>query len=186
MAGVNASQRASSPFRAASKTIVRECEITRQTQDKGRKGESLHFTLTPLFVWRSCVWKRIHFDAFRPSVQANTMSVFIVNASSENALESGSKRKRINIAIVFVWMVEFASKWKRWPKISQAHVFVVCAWSSTYVTTCNFIVFERFSVGSQKRIKTVVWTRIDRCVFDDNEKRILLKTCLRWKACSQG
>ena len=39
----------------------------------------------------------------------------------------------------------------------------------TYVTKCNSIVFERFSVDSRKRIKTVVWTRIDRCVFDDNE-----------------
>lgn len=29
--------------------------------------------------------------------------------------------------------------------------------------------FERFSVDSRKHIKTVVWTRIHRCVFDDNE-----------------
>ena len=55
MAEVNASHRASSPFRAASKTVVRECAITRQTRDEGGKGESLHFTLTPLFVWRSWV-----------------------------------------------------------------------------------------------------------------------------------
>ena len=57
MADVNASHRASCPFRAASKTVVRECAITRQTRDEGGKGESLHFTLTPLFVWRSCVLK---------------------------------------------------------------------------------------------------------------------------------
>ena len=62
--------------------------------------------------------------------------------------------------------------------IAGACVCSMRIWSSTYVTTCNFIVFERFSVGSQKRIKTVVWTRIDRCVFYDNEKRILFKTCL--------
>ena len=30
-------------------------------------------------------------------------------------------------------------------------------------------VVERFSVDSRKRSKTVVWTRIDRCVVDDNE-----------------
>ena len=50
-------------------------------------------------------------------------------------------------------------------------MFVARAQSLTYmyVTTCNDIVFERFSLGSQKRIKTVVWTRIDRCVLNDNE-----------------
>ena len=37
------------------------------------------------------------------------------------------------------------------------------------VYTCNSSVFERFSADSRKRIKTVVWTRIDRCVFDDNK-----------------
>ena len=42
-----------------------------------------------------------------------------------------------------------------------------------YVATCNNIVFERFSLGSQKRIKTVVWTRIDRCVFNDNENALV-------------
>ena len=31
------------------------------------------------------------------------------------------------------------------------------------------IVFERFSVNSRKRIKTVVWTGSDRCVLDNNE-----------------
>ena len=30
-------------------------------------------------------------------------------------------------------------------------------------------VVERYSVDSRKRSKTVVWTRIDRCVVDDNE-----------------
>ena len=40
-------------------------------------------------------------------------------------------------------------------------MFVACAYSSTYVTTCNSIVFERFSVDTQKRIKTVGWTGID-------------------------
>ena len=43
-----------------------------------------------------------------------------------------------------------------------------CAYSSIYDTMC-FIVFELFSVDSPKRTKTVVWTGIDRCVFDDNK-----------------
>ena len=30
-------------------------------------------------------------------------------------------------------------------------------------------VFERFGVDSPKRAKTLVWTQIGRCVFDDNE-----------------
>ena len=37
------------------------------------------------------------------------------------------------------------------------------------VYTCNSIVFKRFSADSRTAIKTVVWTRIDRSLFDDNE-----------------
>ena len=33
----------------------------------------------------------------------------------------------------------------------------------------NNVQIYRFSVHSRKRIKTVVWTRIDRCAFDENE-----------------
>ena len=83
---------------------------------------------------------------------------------------------KIHIYIVLVWTDENVSKWKRWPKISQARAFVACAWRSTYVTTKSSIVFERFSVDSRKRIKTVIWTRVDRCVFDEERKRKLLKT----------
>ena len=63
-----------------------------------------------------------------------------------------------------IYYVLNASKWKRWPKISKTRVFVACAWSSTYVTTCNSIVFN---VDSRKRIKTVMSTRIDWYCFDD-------------------
>ena len=50
-------------------------------------------------------------------------------------------------------------------------MFVARAQSLTYmyVTTFSTVVFERFSLVSQKRIKMVVWTRINRCVFNDNE-----------------
>ena len=41
--------------------------------------------------------------------------------------------------------------------------------------TCNSIVFERFSVDCRKCIKTVVWTQIDRCFFDDKENAYLWK-----------
>ena len=68
---------------------------------------------------------RIHFDAFRPPVLTKSLSVFIENASIwKRSWKSGSKRKGVHI--VFVWTVENASKWKRWPKISQARVFVWC------------------------------------------------------------
>ena len=62
----------------------------------------------------------------------------------EKTLDSGSKWKCAHI--VLVWTVENASKWKRWPKISQVHVLVAWAKSLTYVTTCNSIVFKCFSV----------------------------------------
>ena len=67
------------------------------------------------------------FDAFRPSVHTTTMSVFIENASIWKRSWSGSKRKHVHI--VLVWTVENASKWKQWPKISQARVLVAWAWS---------------------------------------------------------
>ena len=37
------------------------------------------------------------------------------------------------------------------------------------VYTCNSSVFEGFSADIRRRIKKIVWTRIDRCVFDDNK-----------------
>ena len=137
-------------------------------------------------VWLSCsrlletkassvfVWKRIHFDALRSTVHTNTLSVH---------------RKRMILKLSWKWIETKTHTYrikvdgrkrskciKRWQKISWVRVFVAFAYSSTYLTKCNSIVFERFSVESRKRIKAVVWTRIDRCIFDDNEKCILLKT----------
>ena len=83
----------------------------------------------------------------------------------ENALESVSKRDRISI--VSVWMVENASKWRRLPK-TPARVFSM-RMKFNLRHTCSSIVFERFSVDSRKRVKTVEWTRIDECFLDDNE-----------------
>ena len=61
----------------------------------------------------------------------------------ENALESGSKRKRIHI--VLVWTVENASKCKRWPKISQARVFVAYAYTVESSLRHNDPLARRFS-----------------------------------------
>ena len=41
------------------------------------------------------------------------------------------------------------------------------------VAACNFIVFDCYSVERRKRIKTVVWTRINGCVYDDDEQSLL-------------
>ena len=48
--------------------------------------------------------------------------------------------------------------------------------SSTYVNVRR-TVFERFCVDGRKRIKTVVWTRIDGCFFDDNENELVWTGC---------
>ena len=48
-------------------------------------------------------------------------------------------------------------------KISQARVFVACA----------RVQLASQRVDSSKRIKTVVWTRMDRRVFHDNENALV-------------
>ena len=48
--------------------------------------------------------------------------------------------------------------------------------SSIYVNVRR-TVFERFCVDGRKRIKTVVWTRIDGCFFDDNENELVWTGC---------
>ena len=49
------------------------------------------------------------------------------------------------------------------------HVFSMHPQKSTYIATRSSVFFKRFIVDSLKRIKTVVWKRIDRRVFHDNE-----------------
>ena len=88
----------------------------------------------------------------------------------ENAVGSELKQKRINI--VLLWAVENASKWKRWPKISQARVFVACAQSSTYVTTSNSIVFEQWGQSKTHQSGSV------------DENRILIENSYFWKRIS--
>ena len=78
----------------------------------------------------------------------------------ENVLESGSKGTHT------------LAKCRR---SKTVELFVACAYSSTYVTTCNSIVFELFSVDSRKCIKTVVWTRTVRRDFDDKENAYFWK-----------
>ena len=52
---------------------------------------------------------------------------------------------------------------------------VCCMRLRTYDRTYNSVFFKRFSVNRRKRVKTVAWTRIERCVFDDNENAYFLR-----------
>ena len=88
----------------------------------------------------------------------------------ENTLERGSKRNSVHI--ILVWTVENGRKTHQNENDNQniaggcvCYPFVACAWNS--------IVFERFI---RKRITTVVWTRIDRWVFYDNENAYFRKS----------
>ena len=89
----------------------------------------------------------------------------------ENALESGSNE---NAYTSFQCEQSKTHRTESDDRKYLRHVSrfdVWFAWSSTYVTTCYSIVFERFSADCRNCIKTVLWTQIDRCVFDDNKKK---------------
>ena len=115
--------------------------------------------------------KRVHVDTFRPYVHTNTLSVFIENSSMWKRSWKWIKTKTHTHRIV--WKVKNGRVKKRRRHV-QARV-----WSMRivfyHVTTCNSIVFERFSVDSRKRIKTVLWTRIHRCIFYNNENAYFSK-----------
>ena len=52
---------------------------------------------------------------------------------------------------------------------NENQVFSMHPYKSTYIATRNSVFFKRFIEDSLKRIKTVVWKRIYRRVFHDNE-----------------
>ena len=66
--------------------------------------------------------------------------------------------------MILVWTVENGRKTHQSEndaKISQVRVFV----DPFVACACNSIVYERFI---RKRITMIVWTRIDRCVFNES------------------
>ena len=65
----------------------------------------------------------------------------------ENALESGSKRKRTYI--VLMWTVESASKWKRWPKISRERAFAASLRSKRFQSSYC----AKVKSGSKKKVE---------------------------------
>ena len=70
--------------------------------------------------------------------------------------------------ILLVWTVENASM--------TENIAGACVFSMLMELNLRHIVQfypERFNSVSRKRIKRVVWTPIDRCVFDDNENALV-------------
>ena len=95
----------------------------------------------------------------RPSVHDNTLSVFIENSSMW-------KRS-------WRWIKTKTHTCGR-SKTLQARVFIARAQSSTYVATCNSIVWNvlEWTLENAWKLKC---TRIDRCVFGDKENAYFWK-----------
>ena len=138
---------------------------------------------TVLFLkWRPRphLWKCLHFDKFRPSVHTNMLSFSIENASVwKMHLRSGAKR--IHICIVWVWTVENSQKCIKMKSMTKKYHRHVC-WSCSMVIEFNLCHnaqlyhFQTLKCGQSKSmIKTVVWMRIDRCVFNDNKNAYFWK-----------
>ena len=69
-----------------SKGAERGRGVGREREEKTKRGlyqnkVNLSLTFTRNKMPYTHVWKRVHFDAFKPSVHTNTLSVFIKNAS---------------------------------------------------------------------------------------------------------
>ena len=103
-------------------------------------------------------------------------SLFASNNFKENALKSVSNRKCNTYDIgVDGRKRSKCIKLNRWKKDDQKyHRLVSCSMRMYSVQLRSqrviLLVFECSGVDSRgKRIKTVAWSRIDRCVFDDNK-----------------
>ena len=114
------------------------------------------------------VWKSIHFDLLRPSVHNNTPCIYIESSwiwkSSWKSTKNKAHTYRISVG---------GRKRIEMNKMTKnSAVACFCRMRielNQYVTTCKSILFRRLSVDSRKRIKTIVWTRNDRWVFDKDE-----------------
>ena len=125
--------------------------------------------------WLVCVWGPVYTNASSfenayismrfglPSIP-NTLSVFIENASIWKRSWKWIKRK------THTFRISVDGRWS----IAGACVF------SMRIEFClrrnvQLYLFRTFNVDSRKRIKMVVWTRIDRCVFNGNENAYFWK-----------
>ena len=107
-------------------------------------------------------------------------SLFASNNFKENALKSVSNRKCNTYDIgVDGRKRSKCIKLNRWKNDDKKyHGLVSCSMRMYSVQLRSqrviLLVFECSGVDSRgKRIKTVVWSRIDRCVFDDNKNAYL-------------
>ena len=108
------------------------------------------------------------------------ISLFATNNFKENALKSVSNRKCNTYDIgVDGRKRSKCIKLNKWKNDDQKyHRLVSCSMRMYSVQLRSqrviLLVFEYSGVDSRgKRIKTVSWSRIDRCVFDDNKKAYL-------------
>ena len=134
-------------------------------------------------LWVLCVWK------------TPTLSVPVYN--SDFSFENAHIWMRLGLSSTLIrwaaWI--WKSSWK-WIKTETHIVLVLAVEKRTKIKTmteniagacaCRMririnlrhnvqFVVKRLSVNSRKRSKTVVWTRIDRCVVDDNENAYFRK-----------
>ena len=103
-------------------------------------------------------------DAFRPFVYTNTLS----GTDLKMLVKVDQNETLMKTHIVLVLAVEKRTK----IKTMTENIAGACACRMRIGINLRHnvqFVVERFSMDSRKRSKTVVWTRIDRCVVDDNE-----------------
>ena len=68
-----------------------------------------------------------------------------------------------------ILFLKLLSQNREMPKTSQSCIFRACTYCLTYETACNSAFSSVLVWTVENAAKTVVWTRIDRCVFDDTE-----------------
>ena len=138
-----------------------------------------------------CFWKRRDFSVLGP---VHTKAFSFENAYISMRLGFTVHTNKLSVFNLSVF-IENASMWKRWIK-TKTHTYRISVEGRKHIKmetiteniagVCTriefnlrhnvqslFYCFERFSVDSRKRIKKVVWTRIDLYVVDDNENALV-------------
>ena len=139
-------------------------------------GGCLLCSLYPLWP-KSKMRQHVPYNSDRTDSNFNFIfSLFASNIFKENALKSVSNRKCNTYDIgVDGRKRSKCIKLNRWKNDDQKyHRLVSCSMRMYSVQLRSqrviLLVFECSGMDSRgKRIKTVAWSRIDRCVFDDNK-----------------
>ena len=125
---------------------------------------------TKAFRLKTHVWRCVR--AFRPRLYAlrfhqkmhRFKTLLKVDQNKNACISYKSKRPKT--------VERYALTLKRWPKCSTGVFFFWPAHRMQLISQRAIpLCFEHFRVDrdSWKHIKTVMWTRIDRCVLDDND-----------------